>query len=147
MEAALLKLEVYHLAHDLAVSIHAMSLHLPDIERFEEAQQIRRSSKRVAASIVEGHTLRKHKRQYLSYLYRGLASSDETQEHLKLLKDTGSLKDDVLFKSLLTRGEELSRKMFSLIQTIERRYDTPQYLENPGLEAPDDTDVDVDSGG
>ena len=129
MEAALKKLVVYKLAHDLAVRIHVMSLGLPMIERFEEASQIRRSSKRVSASIVEGHTLRKHKGLYLSYLYRALGSSDESQEHLLLLRDTGSLADPAIFTSLNAGCEELSKKLFSLIRAVEQQYETPNYLK------------------
>ena len=135
MEAPLAKLQVYRIAHDLAVRIHAMTLKLPALERYEEAPQVRRSSKRVAASIVEGHTLRKHKALYLSYLYRALGSADETQEHLLLLKDTGSLADSNLFKSLSTSAVELSQKLFRLIQAIEQRYEAPRYLENLPLRA------------
>jgi len=129
MEAALKNLEVYQIAHDLAVRIDAMSHTLPMTERFEEASQIRRSSKRVSASIVEGHTLRKHKGLYLSYLYRALGSSDESQEHLLLLRDTRSLADVAIFESLMAGCEELSKKLFRFIQAVERQYETPNYMK------------------
>ena len=135
MEASLKKLEVYRLAHDLAVRIDAMSHTLPMTERFEEASQIRRSSKRVSASIVEGHTQRKHKGLYLSYLYRALGSSDETQEHLLLLRETRSLADAGVFDSLKAGCEELSKKLFNLIKVVEQKYETPNYLKNLPLQA------------
>lgn len=106
-----------------------MSLKLPPFELFEEGSQIRRSCKRVPASIVEGHTQRKHKGQYLSYLYRALASADETQEHLKILHGTGSLSDTDCFKSLLMAYSDLSAKLFRFIQAIESRFETPSYLK------------------
>lgn len=37
VESGVEKLAIYRLAHDLAVRIHAMSLTLPSLERFEEA--------------------------------------------------------------------------------------------------------------
>jgi len=128
METSLGKIEVYRLAHDLAVRIHAMSLTLPGFERFEEASQIRRSSKRVSACLVEGHTLRKYKALFLSYLYRALASCDETQEHLMLLKDTGSLADAEAHRSLSEGSAELSGKLFRFIQGVERHHEPPHYL-------------------
>jgi four helix bundle protein len=91
MERACRKLEIYRLGHELGVAVHRMTLELPDFERFEEGSQVRRSSKRVSACIVEGHTLRKYKLLYLNFLYRALASADETQEHLDYLRETGSL--------------------------------------------------------
>jgi four helix bundle protein len=130
MEDAVLKLEIYRLAHDLSARIHSMTLTLPSFERSEEGSQIRRSVKRISASIIEGHTQRRHKPLYVSYLYRALASSDETQEHLLLLKDTGSLADAGTFESLSISCAELSRKLFRFIQAIERNYETPSYLSD-----------------
>ena len=124
-----------------------MTLALPGFERFEEGQQIRRSSKRVSASIVEGHAQRRHKAQYLSYLYRALGSSDESQEHLLLLKKTGSLSDPAVFESLSKSCEELSRKLFRLIHAIEQRYETPRYLEITPVEATESVPDDEDTSG
>jgi four helix bundle protein len=129
MEDALQKLEIYRLSHDLSIRTHAMSLKLPTFERFEEASQVRRSSKRVNASIVEGHTHRRYQRQYLAYLYRALGSSDETQEHLLVLKETGSLSDLQEFGHLLGGYEDLSKKIFRFIGSVEARYETPNYLQ------------------
>ena len=42
-------LEVYRLAHELAVEIHRMTLsELPKFEQYEEASQIRRSAKSIS---------------------------------------------------------------------------------------------------
>jgi len=105
-----------------------MSLTLPSFERFEEASQIRRSSKRVVANIIEGHAQRKYKPLYLTYLYRALGSCEETEGHLRLLHKTGSLPDAALFEALSASCSELSRRLFRVIQVIERRYDTPHFL-------------------
>jgi hypothetical protein len=61
MESGVEKLERYRIAHELGVRLHTMSLKLPCYESMEEASQIRRSSKRVSACIVEGHTQRKYR--------------------------------------------------------------------------------------
>lgn len=147
MEEALRKLEIYQIAHDLANRIHRMTINLSSFERYEEAPQIRRCSKRVSASIVEGHAQRKHKGLYLSYLYRALGSSDETQEHLLFLGETGSLQDSDLFKSLLAGCSELSRKLFRFIQVIEQRYETPTYLKDLPLQASDNPPMEDDALG
>jgi four helix bundle protein len=127
MERACRKLEIYRLGHELGVAVHRMTLELPDFERFEEGSQVRRSSKRVSACIVEGHTLRKYKLLYLNFLYRALASADETQEHLDYLRETGSLKDKVVYKDLSDAYRRLSGKLFRFIQAVERHYETPRY--------------------
>ena len=102
MEDSLMKLEIYRLAHELLIKAHKMTLGLPSFERFEEGPQTRRSSKRVSAGIVEGHAYRRYKSQSLFYLTRALGSSDETQEHLLILKDTGSLTDPAVFQDLMS---------------------------------------------
>lgn len=117
------RLEVYREAHALAVRIHTMTLSLPRTEAFEEGSQVRRSSKRVSASIVEGYAQRKHKALFLSYLYRALGSADETQEHLRFLMETGSLKDLKGGAALLQAAEELSRRMTRFIQGTEREHE------------------------
>ena len=38
-------LEIWKMAREVVIEIHKMSLALPKFEQFEEAQQIRRSSK------------------------------------------------------------------------------------------------------
>ncbi|MFH2145372.1 MAG: four helix bundle protein, partial [Candidatus Omnitrophota bacterium] len=48
------ELEIYKLAHKLAIEMHELSLKLPGFEKYEEASQIRRASKSIAANIVEG---------------------------------------------------------------------------------------------
>lgn len=50
------KLEVYVLAHELAVKVHQMTMSLPKFELHEEGSQIRRSAKSVSANIVEGYS-------------------------------------------------------------------------------------------
>ena len=48
-------LEIWKLSRELVILVHTMSLKLPKVEQFEEAQQIRRSVKTVKSTIVEGY--------------------------------------------------------------------------------------------
>ena len=48
-------LEIYRLSYDLAVRVHEMSLKLPHYEMYEEGRQIRKSSKGITSTIVEGY--------------------------------------------------------------------------------------------
>ena len=114
------RLRVYQVAHDLGLRVHAMSLGLPKFEMYEEGSQIRRSSKRISASIVEGYAMRKYKGQYLFYLYRAYGSAEETLEHLEYLYGTGSLRDKDLYEELLATNQELNRQLFRFIQGVER---------------------------
>ena len=135
------KLEIYTQAHELAVRIHMMTLTLPKLEAFEVGAQIRRSSKRVSASIVEGYAQRKHKALFLSYLYRALGSADETQEHLRFLIETGSLPNQKDGQTLLTAAEELSRRLARFIQGTERGHESRPLLMVDSELVPADTEL------
>jgi len=139
------KLEVYRKAHALAVRTHAMTLQLPKFEMYEEGSQIRRSSKRVSASIVEGYGVRRYKALYLSYLYRALGSADETQEHLELLHETGSLSDAVVFRELQGASRGVSQMLARFIDGVERQHTRPHGPEDldPEVPTPDDPDAEA----
>ena len=112
-------LEVYQLAHRLAVEIHEMSLtELPKFEMYEEGSQIRRSSKSVPANIVEGFGRKLYRNEYVQYLTIALTHVDETKEHLKLLFDTHSLKGEHRFKYFFEQYEILGRKIFNFRKSI-----------------------------
>ena len=72
------KLDVYQLAHQLAVSVHKMTVSLPTLERYEEGSQIRRSGKSISSNIVEGYALRRYKAEFVHYLFRAYGSAEET---------------------------------------------------------------------
>ena len=118
------KLKVYRLAHALGVRVHTMSMTLPAFEKFEEGSQIRRSSKSVSNNIVEGYVLRRYKQEYIHYLYRALASSVETIEHLDYLYETGSLKDKGSYEALLNDYEKLGSMLYRYILAIEKSHES-----------------------
>jgi len=115
-------LEIWQLARDLTIEIHKMSLALPKFEQFEEAQQIRRSSKTVRSCIVEGYGRRRYKADFIKFLIYALSSNDETIDHLETLFETASLKDEILYISLHQKLEHLGKKLNNFIQTVERSH-------------------------
>ena len=46
-------LEIWKLSRDMVIEVHQMSLSLPKFEQFEEAQQIRRSSKGIKVVLLK----------------------------------------------------------------------------------------------
>jgi four helix bundle protein len=113
-----LDLEIYQLAHQLSVKVHFVSLKLPKFEMFEEGSQIRESAKSVSANIVEGYGRRRYKADYIKFLTWAHASCDETIEHLKILHETGSLNDDLLFNEFFNAYDQLGRKINRFIQSV-----------------------------
>ena len=112
-------LDVYRLAHELAVTTHKMTLQLlPKFEMFEEGSQIRRSSKAIPSNIVEGFGRKQYQQEFIRFLTYALASSDETKEHLQLLWDTESLKDTAIYEKLFAGYEELGKKLFRFREAV-----------------------------
>lgn len=119
-------LKIYKKAHKIAIDIHRMSLNLPSFEMYEEGSQIRRSSKSTSAQIVEGYSLRNYKNEYIHYLNRSYASSRETKEHLDILFETKSLKDEKVYQVLSSEIDELSKMIYAFIESVGREHKLPK---------------------
>jgi four helix bundle protein len=114
-------LEIWKLAREIVIEIHNMTLYkLPKFEMYEEGGQIRRSSKTVKSTIVEGFGRRDYKQDYLKFLNYALSSNDETIDHLETLFDTKSLTDEELFNSISEKLDKLGRKLNNFIKAVEK---------------------------
>ncbi|MBW1862653.1 MAG: four helix bundle protein [Deltaproteobacteria bacterium] len=114
-------LEIYQLSYELAMEIHRMSLKLPKYELYEEGSQIRRSSKGVSSTIVEGYGRRKYKNDFLRFLVYAQASCDETEVHLEFIHDSGYITDDV-YMELKEENDKLGRKINKFIQYVSTQW-------------------------
>jgi four helix bundle protein len=112
-------LEIYQSAHNLAIEIHSMTLKLPQFEIYEEGSQIRKSSKAVASNIVEGFGRKRYQADYVKFLVYAHGSCDETREHLELLFESGSLKDEKQHTYFMENYEKLSRKINKFLQAFK----------------------------
>jgi four helix bundle protein len=128
------QLEVYQLAHQLAVKIHKMTMGLPSFERYEEGSQVRRSAKSISSNIVEGYALRRYKAEFVHYLFRSYGSAEETIEHLELLLETGSLTDKVLFENLRDEYNRLAGKLLRYIQAVDGTFEKPFFVKESTAE-------------
>ena len=131
MEQGYKKLEIYKLSHSLGVTVHKMSLSLPQFERYEEGSQIRRSSKSISSNTVEGYALRRYKNEFVHYLFRSYGSAEETIEHLEYLFETGSLTDESLFKELHASYNNLCGKLLRYIQAVDKEFEMPNFMKEP----------------
>jgi len=124
-------LEIWKEAREVSVMIHEMTLTLPKFEQYEEAQQIRRSSKSVRSNIVEGYGRRKFKQDFIRFLIIALASNDETIDHLETLFETKSLTDQQVFDDLILRIQQLGRKLNNFIKAVEREHNNSTRFSEP----------------
>lgn len=113
-------LEIWQLAREIVIEIHNLTLYkLPKFEMYEEGSQIRKSSKTVKSTIVEGFGRRNYKQDYLKFLTYAISSNDETTDHLETLYDTKSLTDEELYNHLKEKLDMLGRKLNNFIQSVE----------------------------
>ena len=107
-------LEVWQIAKELSIEIHKMSMTLPKFELYEEGSQIRRSSKSIRSNIVEGYGRRQYKNEFIKFIIYAIASNDETIDHLEILFETYSLKDD----KLLDMANLLDKKLIRFLESV-----------------------------
>lgn len=91
-------MEIYKMAHELAIEVHKMSLELPKYELYEEGSQVRRASKAININIVEGFGRRRYKQEFIRFLIYAFSSCLETTEHLQILYKTSSLIDEKKYR-------------------------------------------------
>ena len=116
-------LEIWQLARELVIDIHAMTLNkLPKFEMFEEGAQIRKSSKSVKSTMVEGYGRRRYKNEFIRFLTYAMGSNDETVDHLETLFETGSLTDEDLYKDLSERLDKLGKKLNLFTKSVSKSH-------------------------
>jgi four helix bundle protein len=117
------KLEIWELARIISIKIHEMTLNeLPKFEMYEVGSQIRRSSKSVRATIVEGYGRRQYKQEFIKFLVYAISSNDETNDHLETLFETGSLKNEKLYNELHDQINLLGKKLNNFIKSVNDKH-------------------------
>lgn len=117
------QLEIWQLAQRLTSDIHKMSLNnLPSFELYEEGSQIRRSAKSIRSNIVEGYSRRRYKKDFIKFIVYAIASNNETIDHLKILWETESLKDEQLYRDIYVRLELLGKKLNHFLKSVETNH-------------------------
>lgn len=118
------KLEIWALSREVVIEVHKMSLKLPKFELYETGSQIRRSSKSVKSTIVEGYGRRRYQADFIKFLIYAQSSNDETIDHLETLYETKSLADEELYQSLHCKIDLLGKKLNRFLQTVSKHHKT-----------------------
>ena len=93
---------------------------LPKFEMYEIGSQIRRSSKSVKSTFVEGYGRREYKQDFIKFLIYAQASNDETIDHLETLFETKSLTNEEIYNSMHKKLELLGKKINLFIQAVQK---------------------------
>jgi four helix bundle protein len=116
-------LEIWKLAREIVIEVHELSLNdLPKFEMYEEGSQIRRSSKSVKSTIVEGYGRRNYKQEFIKFLIYAQASNDETIDHLETLFETNSFSNEVKYNLIHDKLEILGKKLNNFIQSVHKEH-------------------------
>jgi four helix bundle protein len=106
-------LEVYKSSHNLAMKIFFLSKKFPVEERYSLTDQIRRSSRSIAANIAEGWGKRISPLHFKKHLVDSLGSLEETKSWLMFSRDCEYLQS-VDFEELFNEYDNLGGKIWRL---------------------------------
>ena len=112
-------LKVYQLAYKLAMEIFNESKAFPKEERYSLTDQIRRSSRSIAANIAEAFRKRRYPNMFVNKLSDSDAETAETQVWLDFSRDCGYLPQE-RHRELTEGYEEVGRMLGSMMATPEK---------------------------
>jgi four helix bundle protein len=113
------ELQVWIEAMDLAMEVFVLSKSFPADERFSLTDQIRRSSRAVAANLSEAWRKRRYEAAFVSKLNDSEGEAAETQTHLEIAHRCGYLPADKLH-SLDARYETLLARIVTMSSQPEK---------------------------
>ena len=113
------KLNVWHKAHRLVLSVYDVSRDFPKDELFGLTSQSRRSAASIPANIAEGCG-RSGARDFARFLEIAFGSASELEYHLLLARDLRIL-DPPKHERLSADVREVKQMLTSLIQNVRTR--------------------------
>ena len=113
------ELDIYNLAFEYAIEVHTMSLKLPKYEMYEQASQIRRSSKSIKDNIVEGYGRRRYKQDFIKFLVYAHASLLECISQLEMIN---KLYSEMSVTELIVKYDQLGGKIYNFIIYVEKEW-------------------------
>lgn len=111
-------IKAYQLADDQVVKVYAATQNFPKEERYGLISQLRRAAVSVPTNITEGAS-RKHKKDYLHFLYIARGSCAEVNYLLHLSKRLEYI-DSKNYIELDALNKEAARTLFGLISSVEK---------------------------
>ncbi|HQX16520.1 MAG TPA: four helix bundle protein [Anaerolineales bacterium] len=112
-------LKVYQLAYKLAMEIFHASKRFPKEEKYSLTDQIRRSSRSIAANIAEGFRKRQYPKMFVSKLADADGEATETQVWLDFARDCEYMPPKL--QAELTKGyEEVGRMLGAMMSMPEK---------------------------
>ena len=108
-------LRVYQESYELALIVNRAILRLPNSERFDLVDQMRRASKSIPANIAEGYAKRLSEKEFKRYLFSAIGSCNEMVVHISFAKDLSFWKEEFC-EDLLKKYDILGKQLTKLLQ-------------------------------
>lgn len=112
-------LKVYQESATLELQIRKISDSLPNVEKYELGNQIRRAAQSIRANIAEGYGKRRHKKEFIRFLYIALASNDEIRSHLKQIE---AIYPDLKVEHVIEQSVKKGKMLTKFIQGVKKHY-------------------------
>lgn len=126
------ELEVWIEDMDLAMEVFTLSKQFPADEKFSLTDQVRRSSRSVAANLSEAWRKRRYEAAFIAKLNDSEGEAAETQTHLEIAYRCGYLPFDQ-FKSLDLRYETLLARIVTMSNQTEKWVLNPKSIPSSPL--------------
>jgi four helix bundle protein len=113
------ELDVFKLAHELALKVYKVTIKFPREETFGLVPQMRRAAISVGMNLVEG-AMRLNTREFRQFVGIARGSAGEVSYQLLLAKDLGYLEHDV-YNELQSSYGRVGQMLTRLAQSLGRR--------------------------
>ena len=107
------------MAYKLAMDIFEATKSFPPEERYSLTDQIRKSSRSVAANIAEAWKRRQYLKMFISRIIDSASEAGETEVWLDFSKDCGYL-DKSKYNELMEGYDEINRMLFGMVMKPDR---------------------------
>lgn len=112
-------LEVYELAFETAMEIFELSKSFPKEERYSLTDQIRRSSRSVAANIAEAFRKRRYPKAFISKLSDSEGEAAETQVWIDFALKCKYI-DNKMYEKLFDKYDHIISMLVNMIKQPEK---------------------------
>ena len=112
-------LKVFQLSYKLAMDIFEITKTFPKEEKFSLTDQIRRSSRSIAANIAEAWKKRIYPKMFVSKIVDATGEAGETEVWLGVSKDAGYLPKQK-YDELISGYDEVNRMLYGMIEKHEK---------------------------
>ncbi|MDD4073109.1 MAG: four helix bundle protein [Desulfobacterales bacterium] len=107
-------LKLYQKAYEFALQIHKITKTFPKDEKYSLVDQIRRSSRSVAANLAEAWKKRRYEKAFISKLIDCAGEAGETEVWLDFSRDFGYI-DEKIYRELSKGYDEVGRMLSGMI--------------------------------